>query len=91
MHISYGDNGIDLDIPEENIAEVIVPEATSESDDIAGMLDKAVKESVTDLTEFTCNKRVNLLIADHTRGQPHVEMMEASFNNMKEAAFVRVI
>lgn len=91
MHISYGADGLDLKIPEENIAETVLPKANEASDKIEQVLENAIEESQTDLDELTNGKKVAIIIADHTRDQPIFEMVKISLSHMKNAANVRII
>lgn len=91
MRITYGTDGIDLDIPEGNLGPVVLPRTPEATGDIRPVLDKALAESSPPLAAAARGHRVTLLVADATRDQPHVEMAAATFAHLRDAARVRVL
>jgi len=78
VELTYGDGKIDVEIPEKNLAAKIVPKAIKTIADIPTELNRVLDNphgpTIEDLAR---SKNVCVLVEDHTRDEPHRELLGA--------------
>ncbi|MGY5853363.1 MAG: lactate racemase domain-containing protein [Candidatus Thorarchaeota archaeon] len=90
--ISYGDTKIDLDIPEKNLAGKIVPKQPNLiSDTMTELMRVMENPHGPHLSELAKSKSVCVLVEDHTRDEPHWELLNAISPFLKHANRVQYI
>ena len=76
--LSYGDDEIQLKIPDENLAGNIAPKQFRLISDVSGELDRVMSNPHGPLlTDLVASKSVCVLVEDHTRAEPHQELVQA--------------
>ncbi len=92
ISVSYGDGKIAFDIPERNLAGKIVPNQPDLIADVEGELQRVLNNphgpSLADLSK---SKSVCVLVEDHTRDEPHWELLNAVAPFLKNANLVQFI
>jgi len=92
ISVDYGKRRLDLDIPEENFAGLIEPTETEVIKDITGELKKALDNPHgPPLDELAENNSVCVLVEDHTRDEPHKELLNVVaplLSNAKSVTFI---
>ncbi|MFX1368685.1 MAG: lactate racemase domain-containing protein [Promethearchaeota archaeon] len=78
MGLTYGDDVIELEIPEENLAGKVEPQKVASKGDIEAELVRVLANPHgPQLEEIVKSKSVCVLIEDHTRDEPHWELVNA--------------
>ena len=76
--LAYGDREIKLKIPDENLAGYIAPKQIKLISDIAKELDRVMNNPHGPLlSDLVSSKSVCVLVEDHTRAEPHLELLQA--------------
>ncbi len=92
LQLRYGQDYIQLNIPDDNIGEIIQPRKQKASKDIAGSLRNALETPMgITLTETIANRRVCVLVEDGTRAEPHeiiIEELTSHFKPAKDLIFI---
>ncbi|NWF96894.1 MAG: DUF2088 domain-containing protein [Candidatus Thorarchaeota archaeon] len=92
LKVSYGDGKVELDIPDENIDRLIEPVQERTLDDPTAELERVMREPHgARLESLVAGKSVCLLVEDHTRDEPHAEMLHAIMPRLREARRVQAI
>ncbi len=92
VSLSYGDEHIDIEIPDKNLAGVIRPKQVNAKNDIAGELERVMNNPHgPGLQEIVRGKSVCVLVEDHTRAEPHREMIEAVAPRLRDANKIQFI
>ncbi len=90
MEISWGDNSLSLNIPDNNLAQLIKPRTLEANDDVWGTINRALENPYGDrLEDLAKGKTVTVLIEDGTRKEPHQVIVESLSARLKEAKKVR--
>ncbi|MFX1508982.1 MAG: lactate racemase domain-containing protein [Promethearchaeota archaeon] len=77
LQLRYGNDHIQLSVPEKNIGEIIQPRKQQASTDVPGTLRKALDSPLgQSVQEIIANRRVGVLIEDGTRAEPHEIFLE---------------
>ncbi|MHA2432147.1 MAG: lactate racemase domain-containing protein, partial [Candidatus Thorarchaeota archaeon] len=78
VNLTYGDSKIELDIPRENLAGKVVPKQVMGKsvieDELCRVLTNPHGPHLTDLAK---SKSVCVLVEDHTRNEPHWQLISA--------------
>lgn len=92
ISISYGEGKVDLSIPESNFAGIIKPKQLEPKSDLLGELKRVLDNPQgPNLTELTKSKSVCVLVEDHTRDEPHLELVTSIVPRLKRASRVQFI
>jgi len=91
VKINYGDSPIELEIPDKNFAGKIIPKALKIKENTLQVLQDAMNNSEINLFEITKGKSVCVMIEDHTRSEPHKELIETLSANLKNADFIQFV
>jgi len=91
MRITYGDAGVDLAIPAKNLAAHVTPTGAQPRADVDAALAEAMDAADPTLAELAADKRLTLLVPDHTREQPTVAQAAACLRAAAAARRVRVL
>jgi nickel-dependent lactate racemase len=76
--LAYGDQEIELDIPDANLAGTIAPKQIKLISNIPDELDRVMSNPHGSLlSELVKSKSVCVLVEDHTRDEPHQELLNA--------------
>jgi nickel-dependent lactate racemase len=90
--LTYGDDKIKLDIPDQNFAGKIAPEKVEAKSDTEAELQRALANPHgPHLDEIARSKSVCVLIEDHTRDEPHWALVNALVPLLVHANTVRFI
>ncbi|MDF1540905.1 MAG: lactate racemase domain-containing protein [Candidatus Thorarchaeota archaeon] len=86
LELTYGDGKIEVEIPEKNLAAKVVPKAIKTIDDILTELNRVLDNphgpTIEDLSK---SKNVCVLVEDHTRDEPHFELLSAVIPRLIDA------
>ncbi|MFW9919410.1 MAG: lactate racemase domain-containing protein [Candidatus Thorarchaeota archaeon] len=89
IEVTYGDSKIPIDIPEKNLAGKVVPKEAKTIQDIQVELNRVLNNPHgTSLEELSKSKSVCVLVEDHTRDEPHWELLSAVIPRLKDASSV---
>ena len=92
IQLRYGQGLINLQIPNENLGEVIQPRKQQATKDIVGKIRHALETPMgITLSETITNRRVGILIEDGTRAEPHeiiIAELTRLFNPAKDLTFI---
>ncbi len=78
INVTYGDTKIPIDIPEKNFAGKIIPTEVKTISDIQAELNRVLDNPHgPSLEELSQSKSVCVLVEDHTRDEPHWELLSA--------------
>ncbi|MFW9834836.1 MAG: nickel-dependent lactate racemase [Candidatus Thorarchaeota archaeon] len=92
VHVTYGDGKVKLEIPDKNLAGVIKPKPAETTSDVQVGIEKVLdKPHGPLLSDISKSKSVCVLIEDHTRDVPHLEMISAVVPHLKDANMVQFI
>ncbi|MFW9845218.1 MAG: lactate racemase domain-containing protein [Candidatus Thorarchaeota archaeon] len=92
MTMAYGDGNVEIDIPEGNLAGVIVPKQAEVKSHIEGELSRVLDNPHgPDLKNLVRSRSVCVLVEDHTRDAPHHEMVSAVIPHLSDANRVQFI
>lgn len=92
MKLTYGDTEVSLDIPEKNFAGKIVPKGVKTIPDMLGEFNRVLENPHGPTIEtLTQSKSVCVLIEDHTRDEPHWELLSAIVPRLRNASRVQYI
>lgn len=92
ISVSYGDGKVNLKIPESNFAGIIKPKQLEPKSDLLGELKRVLDiPQGTNLTELAKSKSVCVLVEDHTRDEPHLELVSSIVPRLKRASRVQFI
>lgn len=92
VSVSYGDGKVDLSIPESNFAGIIKPKQLEPKSDLLGELKRVLDNPQgPNLTELGKSKSVCVLVEDHTRDEPHLELVSSIVPRLKRASRVQFI
>ncbi len=92
VSLNYGKRKLTLNIPEENFAGLIEPSETETAEDIAAELKRALHNPHGPLLdELAQNSSVCVLVEDHTRDEPHKELLRAVAPFLSDARSVTFI
>ncbi len=90
--VSYGDGKVDLNIPESNFAGIVKPKQLEPKSDLLGELKRVLDNPQgPTLTELAKSKSVCVLVEDHTRDEPHLELVTSIVPRLKRASRVQFI
>ena len=83
---------MNLSIPENNFAGIIKPKQLEPKSDLLGELKRALENPQgPTLTELAKSKSACVLIEDHTRYEPHLELVSSIIPRLKRASRVQFI
>ncbi len=91
VKISYGDSPVELEIPEKNFVDKIVPKTLEIKDNTLQVLNEAMNSSDMRLQNISEGKSVCVMIEDHTRSEPHKELIETLAAHLTKAKFVQFV
>jgi len=92
VSVSYGEGNVDLSIPESNFAGIIKPKQLEPKSDLHGELRRVLDNPQgPTLTELAKSKSVCVLVEDHTRDEPHLELVSSIVPRLKRASRVQFI
>ncbi len=92
VSLSYGDEHVEIEIPERNLAGIIKPKQINAKSNIAGELDRVLNNPHGPMIEEVARgKSVCVLVEDHTRDEPHKEMIDAVVPRLRDANSVQFI
>ena len=92
VSVSYGESKVKLNIPENNLAGIIKPKQLKPKQDILGELDRVLDNPHgPTLTELAKSKSVCVLVEDHTRDEPHWELVSSIVPRLIHANRVQFI
>ena len=92
VKLTYGDTEVSLDIPEKNFAGKIVPKGVKTIPDMLGEFNRVLENPHGPTLEtLTKSKSVCVLIEDHTRDEPHWELLSAIVPRLRNANRVQYI
>ncbi|MHA1862947.1 MAG: lactate racemase domain-containing protein [Candidatus Thorarchaeota archaeon] len=90
--VSYGEGKVNLSIPDSNFAGIIKPKQAKPKSDLLGELKGVLTNPQgPTLTELSKNKSVCVLVEDHTRDAPHLELVSSIVPHLKRASRVQFI
>ena len=90
--VSYGDGKIHLNIPDKNFAGHIVPKAPNLISDVSAELSRVMNNPHgPQLESLVQSKSVCVLVEDHTRDEPHLELLNAIVPSLTDAKHVQFI
>ncbi len=90
--ITYGTEKVKLDIPDKNLSGIIVPKQIESKSDVAKELRRVLDNPHgPTLAELAKSKSVCVLVEDHTRDEPHWEMLSAIIPQLVHANYVQFI
>lgn len=86
IEVTYGDSKIPIDIPEKNFAGKVVPKEVRTIQDIQAELNRVLTNPHgPSLEELARSKSVCVLVEDHTRDEPHWDLLTAVVPRLKDA------
>ncbi|MHA1652371.1 MAG: lactate racemase domain-containing protein [Candidatus Thorarchaeota archaeon] len=92
VKVTYGDDKIELDIPDENLAGVVTPRQTKTLPDTQAELERVLHNPHgPHLEDLVKSKSVCVLVEDHTRDEPHWELISAVAPLLRDANMVQFI
>jgi len=92
VSLNYGKRKLNLDIPEENFAGLIEPTEAEATEEITGELKSALENPHgPPLDELAENNSVCVLVEDHTRDEPHKELLTVVAPFLSDAKSVTFI
>ena len=92
ISVSYGEGKVKLNIPENNLAGIIKPKQLEPKEDLLGELDRVLDNPHgPTLTELAKSKSVCVLVEDHTRDEPHWELVSSIIPRLVHANRVQFI
>jgi len=92
VKVTYGDDKIELDIPDENLAGVVTPRQTKTLPDTQAELERVLHNPHgPHLEDLVKSKSVCVLVEDHTRDEPHWELISAVAPLLRDANGVQFI
>ncbi|MHA1781374.1 MAG: lactate racemase domain-containing protein [Candidatus Thorarchaeota archaeon] len=92
VKITYGYDKIELDIPEENLAGVVTPRPVKTKGNTRDELERVLQNPHgPHLEDLAKSKSVCVLVEDHTRDEPHWEMISAVTPLLRHANHVQFI
>ncbi|MGQ4911796.1 MAG: nickel-dependent lactate racemase [Candidatus Thorarchaeota archaeon] len=92
IDVTYGDGKVKLKIPEKNLAGVIKPKQLKARPDTAAELAHAMTNPHGPmLSDMVRSKSVCVLVEDHTRDEPHWELLSAVVPHLRDANRVQFI
>ena len=92
VDIHYGDGNVSLEIPEDNVANIIRPWQDEEQADNQAILRQALTATqAEDFQKTIAGKRLCVLLDDGTRGEPLEDIFEQLFAVLRTSSFVRFI
>ena len=92
VSVSYGESKVKLNIPENNLAGIIKPKQLKPKQDILSELDSILDNPHgSTLTELAKSKSVCVLVEDHTRDEPHWELVSSIVPRLIHANRVQFI
>ena len=92
VSLTYGESKIELDIPEENLAGKVVPRQVAAKSDTQEELSRVLTNPHGPLlTDLARSKNVCVLVEDHTRDEPHWELISAVVPLLVDASRVQFI
>jgi nickel-dependent lactate racemase len=90
--VSYGDKKIHLNIPDGNLADHIVPKTPNLITDVESELERVMSNPHgPQLEKLVQSNSVCVLVADHTRDEPHWELLNAVVPSLRDADYVQFI
>ncbi len=90
--VSYGDGKVTIEIPDENLAGRIVPSQLDLLSDVDTELERVMNNPHGPLlSDIAKSKSVCVLVEDHTRDEPHWELLNAVTPSLKDANSVQFI
>ncbi|MBD3404583.1 MAG: DUF2088 domain-containing protein, partial [Candidatus Lokiarchaeota archaeon] len=92
LKVRYGSKTVQLEIPPENFAKIIVPkEVTTKPDTFEELQRVMANPQGSSLDELVKAKSVLVMVEDHTRDEPHYELINAVMPYLVDANFVQFI
>ncbi len=92
VSVSYGEGKVNLSIPESNFAGIVKPKQLKPKSDLLGELKRSLTNPLgPTLTELAKSKSVCVLVEDHTRDAPHLELVSSIVPSLKRASRVQFI
>ncbi len=92
VSITYGNDDVVLEIPDTNLADVIVPKKLDVKSDMMEELNRVLENPHgISLEELSKSKSVCVLVEDHTRDAPHYEMVSSVTPRLVHANRVQFI
>ncbi len=92
VSLDYGDKKVRLDIPDENLAQVMEPRQQGLRSDVMTVLERVVENPHgPHLNDIVKSKSVCVLVEDHTREEPHQALLDAVVPHLRHASHVQFI
>ncbi len=86
LEVTYGDSKIPIEIPDENFAGRVVPKPIKTISDIRKELDRVLDNPHgPSLEELSKSKSVCVLVEDHTRDEPHWDLLSTVIPRLQDA------
>ncbi len=90
--ITYGGGKIKLDIPDKNLSGIILPKQIESKSDVAKELQRVLDNPHgPQLSELAKSKSVCVLVEDHTRDEPHWNLLAAVIPQLIHSSYVQFI
>ncbi|MBN2227986.1 MAG: DUF2088 domain-containing protein [Candidatus Thorarchaeota archaeon] len=90
--ITYGDGRLKLKIPEENLAGIIQPKQVAPKSNTLAELERVLDNPHGPrLSDLTRSKSVCVLVEDHTRDEPHWDLITSVVPRLRDASKVQFI
>jgi len=90
--VTYGSGKVKLKIPEKNLSGVIVPKQLESISDVGKELQRVLTNPHGPLlSDLAKSKSVCVFVEDHTRDEPHLELLSAIMPYLIHANFVQFI
>ncbi len=87
VKITYGDGKIEVDIPEKNLAQFIEPKPIKTISDSQTELNRVLDNPHgPTIEELSRSKSVCVLVEDHTRDEPHWDLLSTVIPRLKHAS-----
>ncbi len=90
--LTYGDGKIELEIPERNLAQTVAPKVPKVIGDTLSELNRVLENPHGEaLEKLAMSKNVCVMVEDHTRDEPHWELLTAIVPRITDANRVNFI
>ena len=90
IKLSYGQDRVQIEISDKNLAGFIQPSVTRAVPDTMSELNRVLENPHgTKLRDLVKSKSVCVLVEDHTRSEPHWELLSAVTPHLKDASSIQ--